>query len=316
MERIGIVGFGLIGRAWAVVFARAGHDVTVHDAEPAALHAGLGWIDTALADLAAAGLLADEPATVRARIRPASSLEDAVAGADYVQESAGETLDIKRQLFAALDRLAPRDAILASSTSTIPASMFSGELAGRARCLVVHPVNPVHLIPVVELAPAPWTSSGVIARTVDLQRRIGQSPVVLVREIQGFILNRLQAALLCEAITLWDAGIASADDIDRTVRDGLGLRWSFMGPLETFDLAAPGGVVDAAARYGGPFLEIAVSQTATPWTPERMALLAAEREESRTQSSPGTTAERARWRDGRLMGLLAHKRAAAERDPT
>ncbi len=259
MEHIGIVGFGLIGRAWAVVFARAGHEVTVHDADPSAIEAGLGWIDAALADLAAAGLLADEPATVRARIRAAAALEDAVAGAAYVQESAGETLDIKRALFAALDRLAPVDAILASSTSsTIPASTFSGDLAGRARCLVAHPVNPVHLIPVVELAPAPWTSPDVIARTRDLQRRIGQSPVVLVQRDPGLHPQPPAGGVVVRGDHALGRGHRLGrrhrPDGPRRARPALVVH----GPARNDSTsAAPGGVVDAAARYGGPFLEIA-----------------------------------------------------------
>ena len=240
----------MIGRAWAIVFARAGHPVALHDADPGALQRSLAALDQSLADLRAAGLLAESPVAVRRRIAPAPSLAAALDGAVYVQENIGENLDAKRALFAALDRLAAPDAILASSTSTITASLWSEGLAGRARCIVAHPVNPPHLVPLVELSPAPWTAPEVVARTKALHESVGQVPIVVNREIQGFILNRLQGALLAEAFRLHADGYASAEDIDKTVRDGLGLRWSFMGPFETIDLNAPGGVADYCARYG------------------------------------------------------------------
>ena len=311
MERIAIVGYGLIGRGWAIVFARAGHQVVVHDADPTALERGMDAIEANLRELHEFGLIGEAPELVLARIAQATSLEDAIAGADYVQESVAEKLEVKREVFAAMDALAAPDTVLASSTSYIPTSAFSAGLSGRHRCLVVHPTHPVHLIPVVELSPAPWTAADVIERTSDLQRRVGQSPVVLRKEIEGFVFNRLQAALLGEAMTLWEAGYASADDIDRTVRDGVGLRWSFMGPFETFDLAAPGGVVDAGVRYGGAIGQIAANRVAADWTPELMARLEAERAEIQPRDA---LAARARWRDRRLMGLLAHKSRAAADD--
>jgi L-gulonate 3-dehydrogenase len=311
--RIGVVGAGLIGRGWSIVFARAGHPVTIHDADTGALERGLGAIDGILGELARAGVLSEPATEVRARITPVGSLEAAAADADYVQECAAELLDVKKALFAALDAGAPKSAILASSTSMIPASAFTAGLAGADRCVVVHPAHPVHLIPVVEISPSPWTSVSTVERTRALQASVGQSPVVLRREIQGFILNRLQGALLREAVSLWASGYASADDIDRTVRDGLGLRWSFMGPLETFDLAAPGGVADSARRYGPGFAAIAATSTEVDWTPELMAQLQAERAAIQPRE---TLAERGRWRDRRLTDLLIHKQAAAERDRT
>src|SRR5436190_1272871 len=164
------------------------------------------------------------------------------------------------------------DTILASSTSTIPASQWSEKLAGRARCLVAHPINPPHLVPLVELSPAPWTSPDVVARTQALLEAVGQVPIVVRTEIQGFILNRLQGALLAEAFRLYADGYASTEDIDKTVHDGLGLRWSFMGPFETIDLNAPGGVADYCARYSAFYRRVA-ADPARPevWEGERAA---------------------------------------------
>ncbi len=309
--KIAIVGAGLIGRAWAIVFARAGHTVAVYDADTGALHQSLALLEGALADLRAAGLLAEEPAMTRARIASAATLAEAVGGAGYVQENIAENLPAKQALFAELDRLAPPDTILASSTSTIPASQWSEQLAGRARCLVAHPVNPPHLLPLVELSPAPWTAPEIIARARALHEAAGQVPIVVRTEIQGFVLNRLQGALLAEAFRLYADGYASIEDIDRTVRDGLGLRWSFMGPFETIDLNAPGGVVDYCQRYGELYYQMAQTQLPRRWDEALVRRI----ERERRQRLPASELDaRSAWRDRRLIELIAHKRRAAERD--
>ncbi len=308
MEKIAVIGAGLIGRSWAIVFARAGREVSLHDSDPVSLTANLAALDVSLGDLHAAGMLAEPPATVRARIGIAASLEQALAGAAYVQENVGETVAAKREIFARMDAIASPQAILASSTSTVPASAFSEGLAGRSRCLVVHPVNPPYLVPLVELSPAPWTAPEVVERTRRLQVSAGQVPIVVKKEIQGFVLNRLQAALLAEAWRLYEDGYATAEDIDATVRDGLGLRWSFMGPFETIDLNAPGGVVDYVSRYGPVLNEINASQVPRRWSDATLARLEAERR----RTLPATQlAHRQSWRDRRLMALIAHKRSAA-----
>src|SRR5262249_3921973 len=153
--------------------------------------------------LAAEGLLdGQSPASVAARLQIAPSLEEALAGAVHVQESTPENLDIKKQVFARLDRLAPSDAVLASSTSAIPPSLFTETLAGRGRCLVVHPINPPYLIPAVEVVPAPWTEVGIVEKTRALMTAAGQAPIVMKRELDGFVMNRMQGALLEEAFRL------------------------------------------------------------------------------------------------------------------
>jgi 3-hydroxyacyl-CoA dehydrogenase len=310
--RIGIVGAGLIGRSWAIVFARAGHSVAIYDADDAALRASLVALDGALRDMKEAGLLEDDPASVRARIRRAATLAECVRGVGYVQENIAEQLSAKQALFAELDRLADPAAILASSTSTIPASQWSEGLAGRARCIVAHPVNPPHLVPLVELSPAPWTAAEVVARAEALQKAAGQVPIVVRAEIQGFILNRLQGALLAEAFRLYADGYASTEDIDKAVRDGLGLRWSFMGPFETIDLNAPGGVVDYCARYGGLYQEMAQTQLPRRWDPELLRRIEGERRKLLPASALGA---RSVWRDRRLVELIAHKRRVAAQVP-
>lgn len=308
-ERISIIGAGLIGRAWAIVFARAGCPVAIYDAAPEALAACHQLLRENIHDLAQHGLIAEAPDVVLARITPVASLAAALEGAALVQENVRETIEVKRVIFAEMDRMAAPDTVLASSTSWLKASEFSADLPGRERILVAHPVNPPYLVPLVELAPAPWTSPAVVERARDLYARAGQSPVLLKKEITGFLLNRIQGAVLNEALNLYANGYASVEDLDKVLKEGLGLRWSFMGPFETIDLNAPGGVVDYAQRYGPTYREVARGQLPNDWDSDVLARIEAER---RTVLTAEQLAERARWRDNRLMALVAHQRQQSE----
>ena len=306
MEKtIAVIGAGLIGRAWAMVFARAGWRMRLNDRDPAQLGAARRFIAASLDEQAEYGLVID-PGAALARIACVSGLDDAVNGVDWVQENLPETIAAKREVFAALDLHAPPDAVLASSTSAIPASQFTQTLRGRARCLVAHPVNPPHLVPVVELCGSPWTASAIIERAKEVYTEVGQEPVVVRREIDGFILNRLQGALLSEAMRLVGEGYVSPEDLDKTVRDGLGLRWAFMGPLATIELNAPGGVADYCARYGGFYRKLAEAPPEPAvWAPANAARVAAAL--GVPASAPALDA-RTRWRARRLMALVRHKR--------
>lgn len=311
MEKIAIVGAGLIGRAWATVFARAGHPVVMYDADAAALPKAVGLLQQGLRELKEFGLIADSPETVAARVRTAASLADCVKDVDYVQENTAERLEVKREVYAQMDAAAKPDCILASSTSTIETSRFAEGLAGKHRCLVAHPVNPPHIVPVVEISPAPFTSPEVVARTRALHEKVGQVPIIVKREVEGFILNRLQAALLNEAWRLVKEDYVSVEDLDKTIRDGLGLRWALMGPFETIDLNAPGGIPDYAARYGPKLHGMMQGVRNEPWDPVLVAKVEAERRKIMSQDRH---AEREAWRDRRLMALIAHKRAMAAKD--
>ena len=307
-ERIAIVGAGLIGRAWAIVFARAGCSVAIHDAAPQALAGCEKLLHENISDLAQHGLISEAPSVVLARISTVATLAAALDGAALVQENVRETVEAKRAIFAEIDALAAPDTVLASSTSWIPASEFSADLPGRQRVLVGHPVNPPYLVPLVELAPAPWTSAAVVERARALYALAGQSPVLLKKEITGFLLNRIQGAVLNEALNLYADGYASVEDLDKVLKDGLGLRWAFMGPFETIDLNAPDGVLDYAARYGPTYRDVARSQLPNAWDAALLEKIAAER---RSLLPGEALAERSRWRDNRLMALVAHQRRQA-----
>lgn len=308
MDRVAVIGCGLIGRAWTIVFARAGFEVRLWDQAAGAAEAAIGFITARLPELREAGLLKDTPETVLARISIAPSLAAALEGVVWVQENGPERVEAKRALFAELDRLAPPDAILASSTSGIPASDFTGNLSGRGRCLVAHPVNPPYLMPVVELCPPPGSPPDLMERARAFMERAGQVPVAVNREVQGFVLNRLQIALVSEAFRLVHDGVVSPEDLDATIKHGLGLRWAFMGPFETIDLNAPGGLADYCARYGGLYADIQAQTKPHEWTPELIAELDAARRAALPAEAHGARQE---WRDRRMMDLLALKSRSA-----
>ncbi len=309
MQTAAIIGAGLIGQGWAIVFARAGWTVNLFDPDPDASRRALSMIKSQLKMLHEEGLLLDDEAS-SARIRIASSLKEALDGAAYVQESAPEKLDAKRALFAEMDSLSSPDALLCSSTSTMPASDFTDDLPGRARCLVAHPVNPTYLVPLVELCGAPWTSAESIERARDILSSIGQKPIVLNKEIEGFVMNRLQGAVLHEAFRMFAEGVASAADIDATIKHGLGLRWAFIGPFETIDLNSPKGIEEYCERYSGVYESIGKSLgKCVDWNQAIRDGLGAERE----RQLPREDLEAKRlWRDKKLMGMVRELYREAE----
>ena len=304
---IGVVGGGSIGVAFAIVFARAGFPVRVYDPDPARRDAIPAEVELRLRDLQSYELISEEPAAVAGRIAAVPTLEEVVANAMLVQECAPEKLPLKRQIFADLDRLASPETILASSSSALLPSSFTENLPGRTRCLVGHPGNPPYLIPVIEIVVAPFTSEAVAARCEDIYRSVGLSPVRIKKEIEGFVFNRLQGAVLREAYCLVRDDVVSVEDVDVIMRDGLGLRWSVVGPFETADLNARGGIAAHAENVGQTYARMGAERGQhDPWTTElvakvtqaRRALLPLDQWESRVG-----------WRDRRLMALIAQRRA-------
>jgi L-gulonate 3-dehydrogenase len=303
---VAIVGCGLVGRAWAIVFARAGYETRLWDERPEASEAARAFAAGMLAELEGRGLIGCSAGEALSRIRVTGDLAEALDGATHVQESTFEDLAVKRGVFARLDALAGPDTVLASSSSALLPSVLSDGLPGRHRCLVAHPINPAYLVPAVELVPAPWTDPGLMTRTAGLLADAGMTPIAMRREIDGFVMNRLQGALLHEAFRLVEAGYASAEDVDIGLREGLALRWSFIGPFETIDLNAPGGVRDYVTRYAGIYDGLA-GQPAADWSGEVLDRIEAER---RARLPEDALAARQVWRDRRLMALAAHKRDA------
>lgn len=307
---VAVIGAGSIGVAWCIVFARAGIGVVVHDPDPERLQRALAEIVDKVADLAAYDLLDETPDAIVARITPCAHLPDALTQAIHVQECAPEHLDTKRELFAQLDSLTPIDVPLATSSSAMTASSITGDLAGRERCLVIHPTNPPYLLPAVEVVPAPFTSEDVVARCETLLKRVEMSPIRVNAEVEGFVLNRLQGAILREAYCLVRDGVASVDDIDRVVRDGVGRRWALIGPFETSDLNTRGGIRAHAARLGPAYARMGAERgQRDPWTTELVDQVEAAR---RAELPLERWDERVAWRDRALM-LMERARRDVER---
>ncbi|WP_457937072.1 3-hydroxyacyl-CoA dehydrogenase [Mesorhizobium sp. 10J20-29] len=311
MSKTAIVGSGFIGRAWAISFAAAGHDVSMWDQSPEATGGARDFIAGVLGDLAANNLLRGQtPESVLDRIEVVADFEAALEGAVHIQENTPENRDIKREVFSRIDAVATPEAVIASSTSALLPSTFTEHVAGRHRCLVVHPINPPYLIPAAEVVPAPWTSQETVERTSAFLVSAGHAPLVMKRELDGFIMNRLQGALLEEAFRLVSDGYASVEDVDIGIRDGLALRWSFMGPFETIDLNAPGGVRDYVDRYQSIYSNIFPQmQRRVDWAGDVMKTVEADRSARLPREN---LAVRQVWRDRRLMALAAHKRKSDE----
>ena len=301
-EPVAVVGAGSIGVAWAIVFARAGHPVTVQDVDADRLAAVAAEVGERVAELSSHGLLEDA-AALEERISVSPSLGDAVAGAVHVQECVVESEEVKRELFAELDALAGPETVLASASSMMPVSRFAADLPGRARCLVVHPGNPPYLLPVAEVVPAEFTSEETVVRTQALLTGAGMRPVLVRREVEGFVFNRLQGALLREAYRLVRDGVASAADVDAVVSHGLGRRWGVVGPFATAELNTRGGIRRHAELMGPAYLRMGASVgEQETWPDELVAEVAASVHE---QLPPEDWADHVLSRDRALMRLVA-----------
>lgn len=309
MARIACIGTGTVGSAWAVVFARAGHEVMLFDSEPAQAARALTVIRRMLDDLGAAGHLAEGAAAVMTRIHSAPSLAAAVEGAAHVQESVREDVAVKRQVLAGIARHAPAEAVLASSTSALPGSSFLGDIDGPERALVVHPVNPPALIPLVEICGTDRTAADTVERTRAFMESLGMRPVVLRREIAGFLLNRLQYTLVAEAMHLVGEGYCTAEEIDIVMTQGLALRWLSVGPFATAHLNAADGFAGFVARLGPMMRRMgAEARTTYPWTEQQAAAIHAELcRRMPVEALPLWQA----WRDRRI---LAARRLQEEKD--
>jgi L-gulonate 3-dehydrogenase len=303
---VAIVGAGTIGIGWAVALGRGGLDVRLHDPDAQQLARSLEDVAARLADLEEFQLLDEPAAAILARVTVQPELAPAVDGVAYIQECAPELLDLKQRILGELDDLTPRETIIASSSSAITASAMAGELPGRERCLVVHPGNPPYLLPVVEIVPAPFTHEDVVERASALLAGAGLSPVRVRVELEGFVFNRLQGAMLREAYALVRDGVASVADIDRIVTDGLGRRYSVVGPFETSDLNVRGGIAAHAQRMGAAYGRMGDERgDHARWSDELVAQVDAER---RAILPIEQWSERVAWRDRALMRLARARR--------
>lgn len=241
IQRVACVGAGLIGQGWATIFSSRALEVIVQDISQEVLSESMGRIRANLDFLEAHGLLPKGNAESSiGRIRTTIQIADAVGHVDYVQESVPDTYDIKKRVFREMDAAAPDHAVLASSASGLLMSEIQKVTARPGRCVMAHPMLPPYLIPVVEIVGGEHTTHETVEVTREFMAGLGKTPVVLNREVPGYIVNRLQAALLREAIDLVDRGIASPEEVDKAFCGGTGLRDPLIGPFLKMHLTGNG----------------------------------------------------------------------------
>jgi 3-hydroxyacyl-CoA dehydrogenase len=241
ISRVACVGAGLVGQGWATIFLSRGLEVIMQDISQEILNESMKHIWLNLKFLETKGLAQKGSVEAgRDRIKTTTNIADACGHADYVQESVPDTYEIKKRVFEEMDSAAPTHAILASSASGLLMTDIQEVATRPERCVLVHPMLPVHLIPTVEIAGGEKTSRETVQKAREFMERMGKSPVVLRREVPGYIINRLQAALLREAIDLVDKGIASPEEVDKAFCRGTGLRDPIVGPFLRMHIAGNG----------------------------------------------------------------------------
>ncbi|KAM4608392.1 lambda-crystallin homolog [Polymixia lowei] len=248
---ITIIGSGLIGRSWAMVFASGGYRVKIYDNQAGQAANAITEIRKQLGELEEAGMLRGElkASEQLALLSSHDDLAQALEGTFFVQESVFEELEAKQSVFQAVESLVGDHVILSSSTSCLlPSNVFS-RIQNQSRCIISHPVNPPYYVKLVELVPHPKTPVTVMESTHALMSQVGQVPVCLKKEIDGFALNRVQYAIIAESWRLVQDGVISVKDIDLVMSEGLGMRYAFIGPMETMHLNAPEGLEDYLQRY-------------------------------------------------------------------
>ncbi|MFD4173685.1 3-hydroxyacyl-CoA dehydrogenase NAD-binding domain-containing protein [Streptomyces anulatus] len=256
VRRVACVGAGVIGGGWAAHFLARGYDVTAWDPAPDAAVRLRRLIAAAWPALERLGLA---PGASQDRLTVTATLEEAVADAQFVQESAPEKLDLKRDLLARLDAAAPAGTVIASSTSGYPMTDMQTEAADPGRLVVGHPFNPPYLIPLVEVVGGERTAPAAVDWAARFYGVAGKSVITMDREVPGFIANRLQEALWREALHMVANGEATVAEIDASITEGPGLRWAVMGPMLTFALAGGEGGMAHMLDHFGPSLK-------SPWT--------------------------------------------------
>jgi carnitine 3-dehydrogenase len=294
-----VIGTGVIGGGWAAHFLRRGYDVVAWDPGPDAAERLSAMLDTAWPSLERLGL---SPGADRARLRWADTLEDALAEADFVQESSPEVLEAKVRLLALIDEATSPDVVVASSTSGLLMTDMAVACTNPGRFLVGHPFNPPYLIPLVEVVGGRKTDPDAVTWAEAFYTAAGKISLTMEQEVPGFVGNRLQEALWREALHMVDSGQATVQQIDDSIAHGPGLRWAIMGPMLTFHLAGgQGGMGHMLDHFGPALLEPWTRLEAPELTPELRDRVVAGAE---AQAAGRTVSELERRRDAFLVDLL------------
>ena len=304
IHQIGILGAGTIGSSWATFFASQGLKVRMYDIDPDIVKRGIAKACENLDALVRYGIIEKKRLTlIQNNIAPAPDMAAFLDGIDYVQESVAETYEAKEKVFAEMDRLASPRTILASSSSGLLMSEIQKQVSRPERCLIAHPFNPPHLVPLVELVHGRNTDPAIVERVKRFFEGLGKIPVVLKMEVPGHIANRLAAALWREAIDLVIRGVASVEDVDKALYAGPGIRWAFMGQHMIYHLGGGEGgygyFIDHIGKAFGDY-----------W--QEMASWSKISRESRKLLTDGVgksmgdrdAAQIAHWRDEKIISLL------------
>lgn len=257
IRRVAVIGVGIMGSGIAAEYAASGRDVTLVARGPESASKGAMRAVAALETLERGGALEEDLATVRERVYVSLDLASAARGADLVVESVPEDLELKRQVFSAVEAVCSTGTILASNTSGLPITRIARDLAAPDRLVGTHYLNPPHLMPPVEVIPGEATAPDVVDTMVQLLAGMAKAPVVVRREVPGFLWNRIQFALAREAFWLVEQGVATMEEVDLVVRQGLGRRWSIAGPFASLDL---GGIDTMAKVAAYLFPELSTAQ--------------------------------------------------------
>jgi carnitine 3-dehydrogenase len=299
-QRAAVIGVGTIGASWAAYFLARGVEVSAYDPSPKAESYAHRFIESAWETLQKLNSVL--PGASPQRISFHNDAESAVTGAEFVQESGPEREDLKIALFAELDAALPPDTILASSSSGLLISRVQSRCKHPQRCVIGHPFNPPHLIPLVEVVGGAQTSPEAIAAAMEFYREIGKKPIHIKKEVRGHVVNRLQAALWLEAVHLVAEGVVSVADVDAAIAFGPGLRWALMGPHLTFHLAGgEGGMENFMAHLVPPMQSWMDDLGSSRLTPQVQQLII----DGVTEEAAGRSiADLVRWRDEKLIEIL------------
>jgi carnitine 3-dehydrogenase len=299
-QRAAIIGAGTIGASWAANFLARGVDVAVYDPAPQGEDFVRRFVANAWPTLQELKAVLSGASPQRLTFH--RELAAAVAGVQFVQESGPEREDLKIALFAELDAVAPPETILASSSSGLLISRLQSGCKNPERCVLGHPFNPPHLIPLVEVVGGPQTSAETIAATMDFYRRLGKKPIHIKKEVRGHVANRLQAALWREAVHLVAEGVVSVADADAAIAYGPGLRWALMGPHLTFHLAGGEGGMTHFMSHLATAMQSWMDDLGQPkLTPEVQRLII---DGVAEEAAGRSVADLARWRDEKLVEIL------------
>ena len=263
MNKIGICCAGLIGASWAIGFANAGFNCLVYDSNEDSIRNFEKISDQLLLDLE----ILDPKINVKkikSNITLNCTINEICKDVILIQESIIEDLDTKQKIFKELDKLSSKNTILASSSSYLLISKISELVQHKHRCINAHPALPPHVVPFVEVVGSDYTSNEIVQEAIKLYKKANYAAIVVNKETEGFVLNRLQGALLNEAVRLHEGGYASMEDIDIALKHALGIRWAFMGPFEIMDLNAPEGIKDSFSRYKSGIQNLAREQNSVP----------------------------------------------------